>query len=134
MSKGKKALSLTLQGIDNIDSKNAIECPTGQPKHIQRLFRQILSEINGVQLVQGDAYSILILAQNLDLIAIANKELAKQGYVITSKSGYVQPNPFIAIKNSSTNICIKLFKQLGLTPASRKVQGAHPIPETQNPL
>jgi P27 family predicted phage terminase small subunit len=132
--KGKNAIPLKLTGIDNTASKAQISEPVGQPKPIIRLFRQILSELNGTILTQQDGHAILLLAKDLRTIAIADKEILRQGYVIETKTGYTQPNCYVAIRNRSESNALKIMKQLGMTPASRKEQGAKPIQETSDPL
>lgn len=134
MSKGRIELSDRLKGIDNSKSKQSISIPIGQPKAIQRLFRLILSQLNGVKLCQQDTHAILLLAKNLHTIQQADKELNKSGMVLITKSGYQQPSPYIAIRNKAETQAVKLMKQLGMTPAARKEQGAKPTTETTNEL
>ena len=134
MSKGKHAIPIKLTGIDNTASKAAVTVPDNQPKHIVRLFRLILSELNGVQLCQQDSHAILLLAKNLDVIQTADRELAKTGYVIETKTGYQQPNPWVAIRNKAETQAVKLLRQLGMTPAARAATGAKPKQERQDPL
>jgi P27 family predicted phage terminase small subunit len=128
----RKAIPLKLTGITT--DKSVITIPPGQPKHIVRLFGQILSELNGVNLCFQDTHCILLLAENLDTVQTANKAIAKQGHILTNKTGYVQPNPWIAIRNKAETNAVKLLKQLGMTPAARRATGAKPQSETLDSL
>jgi P27 family predicted phage terminase small subunit len=132
--KGRTAISNKLNAVDNTASKQSIAIPSGQPKHITRLFRQILSQLNGIQLCEQDTHAILLLAKNLNTIADADKALDKGGMVLTTKSGYVQPNPYIAIRNKAQDNALKLLRQLGMTPAARLATRAKPTSETQDEL
>ena len=50
----------------------------------------------------------------------ANAEVQKRGLMIRSKRGGGRHNPFLGIQNSAFDQWLKIARQLGLTPASRR--------------
>lgn len=49
----------------------------------------------------------------------AEKQLENQDMLITSPTGNVCPNPLIRISRQAQEQCLRLAKQMGITPASR---------------
>ena len=55
-------------------------------------------------------------------------KLAEEPQVIRTKSGYVQPNPRIAIRNKNATLMLKAAAELGITPSARSRVKAHSEP------
>jgi P27 family predicted phage terminase small subunit len=57
--------------------------------------------------------------------------------VVTTKTGYPMPNPYLGIANKALSQCIKLWAELGCTPSSRsrvRMIGGGPLPDVDPDL
>lgn len=70
-------------------------------------------------LTDADRASLIALCQVWSRYLTATAQLLGADLVIKSRHGHKQPNPYIGVANRALAQCLKLWAELGLTPASR---------------
>lgn len=70
-------------------------------------------------LTDGDRASLIALCQVWSRYLTATAQLLDADLVVKSRHGHRQPNPYIGVANRALAQCLKLWAELGLTPASR---------------
>ncbi len=74
---------------------------------------------------EGERSLLLALCQQWSTYQTALSKVTLSGMVVTSPSGYPMPNPYIGIANKALQHCVKMWVELGITPAARtKVEPA----------
>lgn len=68
-------------------------------------------------LTDADYGSLLAVCQQWSLYLDAMSKVT--ALIVTAKSGYPMPNPYLGVANRALSACIKLWIELGCTPSSR---------------
>jgi P27 family predicted phage terminase small subunit len=85
-----------------------------------------LIEIN--ILANCDVHLMVTMACAMSLHKVAIIEIEKKGAVITTKNGYMQPNPYVAIMRDCEKTIERISNLFGLNPSARtKI----PMPEAK---
>ena len=66
-----------------------------------------------------DSVSLMLLAENLGIVATCNAQLAKDGLCVTTPSGHKKVNPYFKMKRAAETLVMKMLIEFGLTPSSR---------------
>lgn len=85
----------------------------------QRIYDQIVSELQDSIDINRDTISLSILAQAINTINLCNKELEDGGLTFVAGNDYRQVRPEVAIKNKAIATVIKLSSLFGLSPKDR---------------
>ena len=85
----------------------------------QRIYDQIVSELQDSIDIKRDTISLSILAQAINTINLCNKELEEGGLTFVAGNDYRQVRPEVAIKNKAIATVIKLSSLFGLSPKDR---------------
>jgi len=85
----------------------------------QRIYDQIVSELQDSIDIKRDTISLSILAQAINTINLCNKELEDGGLTFVAGNDYRQVRPEVAIKNKAIATVIKLSSLFGLSPKDR---------------
>ena len=89
----------------------------------QRIYDQILIDLEGSIDLQKDQISLSLLAQAINTVNICNEEL-KAGLTFIAGNDYRQARPEVAIRNKAIANIIKLSSLFGLSPKDRKLLDA----------
>ena len=89
----------------------------------QRIYDQILIDLEGSIDLQKDQISLSLLAQAINTVNICNEEL-KDGLTFVAGNDYRQAKPQVAIRNRAIMNIIKLSSLFGLSPKDRKLLDA----------
>ena len=85
----------------------------------QRIYDQIVAELQDSIDIKRDTISLSILAQAINTINLCNKELEEGGLTFVAGNDYRQVRPEVAIKNKAIATVIKLSSLFGLSPKDR---------------
>lgn len=85
----------------------------------QRIYDQIVFELQDSIDIKRDTISLSILAQAINTINLCNKELEEGGLTFVAGNDYRQVRPEVAIKNKAIATVIKLSSLFGLSPKDR---------------
>lgn len=85
----------------------------------QRIYDQIVAELQDSIDIKRDTISLSILAQAINTINLCNKELEDGGLTFVAGNDYRQVRPEVAIKNKAIATVIKLSSLFGLSPKDR---------------
>ena len=85
----------------------------------ERIYDQIVSELQDSIDIKRDTISLSILAQAINTINLCNKELEEGGLTFVAGNDYRQVRPEVAIKNKAIATVIKLSSLFGLSPKDR---------------
>ena len=70
-------------------------------------------------ITDGDRAVVIAVCQQWALYRTALEKVDTAGLVVTSPSGYPMPNPYIGIANKALQACLRMWIELGITPAAR---------------
>jgi len=87
----------------------------------QRIYDQILIDLEGSIDLQKDQISLSILAQAINTINICNKEIEEGGLTFIAGNDYRQQRPEVTIRNKAIAVVIKLSSLFGLSPKDRSL-------------
>jgi len=94
------------------------------PDHLSDIAKQawqqavkILNDI-GV-LSTADAFALELFCESYAAYREAGEEVKKFGKVLKSPKGYLYQSPFVGMKNTAHEQCLKLLNEFGMTPVSR---------------
>ena len=85
----------------------------------QRIYDQIVAELQDSIDIKRDTISLSILAQAINTINLCNKELEEGGLTFVAGNDDRQVRPEVAIKNKAIATVIKLSSLFGLSPKDR---------------
>ena len=105
------------------------------PEHLGDAEKEIWNNI--VPLLEGhiielDTQIIALLCQNISLIHLANAEIKKEGVVVQTPSFHKKYNPYLRVRAAAEVTAIKIMRELGMTPRSRKTNRI--VPKTTDAL
>ncbi len=66
-----------------------------------------------------DTQTIFAYCEAVQEFDILVKQLAKEDHVIENAKGIIVANPIVGMKNKASELCLKLAKEIGLTPTAR---------------
>ncbi len=136
-----KALTGTLQKcrINKNEPKPEPSLPSA-PTHLdagaRAEWRRLAKELHSLGLLSNlDRATLASYCQNYSRWCQSEKELKRQGLVVTTPKGFDVPNPFISISNKAQENMRKMGMLLGLDPSSRgKISAIPPEPKKENPF
>ena len=85
----------------------------------QRIYEQILSDLEGTIEFSRDTINLSILAQSINTINICNETLDRDGLTFVAGNDYRQQRPEVTIRNKAIATVIKLSSLFGLSPKDR---------------
>lgn len=71
------------------------------------------------QVTEADRSALVALCLEWDRYLDAMSKVKQHGLVVTTKTGYPMPNPYLSIATKALAGCTRLWPELGLTPSSR---------------
>jgi P27 family predicted phage terminase small subunit len=83
-------------------------------------------------LTAADRGALIALCQQWSLYLDARSKVTS--LVVTARSGYPMPNPYLGVSNKALTHCIKLWAELGCTPSSRSRVSASDAPDASDPF
>jgi len=104
------------------------------PLFLNKYSKNIYFEIGPILLEQGlltnvDMDTFISYCIEMGTYYECKVALKKEGQVIKSKSGYMQPHPLVAICNASFNNAQKIAANFGFSPSARTRVGVAKQPE-----
>lgn len=86
------------------------------------------------QVTDADRPALIAVCVEWSRYVRAIRKIEELGMVVTTKSGYPIPNPYLPIATKALQLCNKLWPELGLTPSSRsRVKKASTDPNAADP-
>lgn len=82
----------------------------------------------------GERGSLLILCQQWSRYLEAHAKVRQLGMIVKKPSGIPVLNPYLTVENAALDKCLRLWQELGLTPAARARLSAIPantLPEAE---
>lgn len=122
----EKALAGTFRpdrATGELMSKMITVCPAA-PEWLTENAKKIFIDtciilIEEKKLTNTNIHTVAILANNLNTVEMASRELQNpDDFVLETKTGYKQPSPWIAIKNSAEKNVVDIGKLFGFDPYS----------------
>lgn len=139
MPRGRKPKPTALKKAEGNPGKRALNAtepqfPSALPDPPAHLVGEALAEWNRVApdlfaagvLTIADRAALAAYCQAWDDWVKARGEIATDGMVVTTPSGYQQQSPWVAIANRTLDKLMKFASEFGLTPASRARIHAEP--------
>lgn len=99
-------------------AKKTIKCPSWMDSEAKKLWEMVIKEV-GENLNAVDLTSLECYAVAYSKWRNAEKYLAENGTTMTTKTGYRQQQPEVAISKQAMSDMRAYEKELGLTPAAR---------------
>lgn len=81
-----------------------------------------------------DPMPLGILGTQLNIFAECAAAIAEEGLVVTNMRGTPIPNPKLNVMNQAETMALKIMKEYGLLPKSRKDLGKEAEPAVETPL
>lgn len=99
------------------------KCPAGCCAEVEEYMDKVVQFLREKgKLSPVDSASLYMLARQLDVFVNATTAANVEGLMVISGKSLV-PNPKIELANRAETMIIKILKEFGLTPASRKLLG-----------
>jgi P27 family predicted phage terminase small subunit len=96
------------------------------------LWGKLAAQIDGLQ--AGDVHALRLLVEAVCNARQQRKAIAEEGEVITPPNGTVYLNPRYKLVDTYEKTAIRLLKEFGLSPASRRRTGQRGIDTTVDEL
>lgn len=98
-------------------------------------IREVVEHLNHTGMMSAiDPLPISILGVQLGIFADAAEGLQAEGMIVDNGRGKLVPNPRIAVMNQAEVMALKIMKEYGLLPKSRKELGKGAEPKRDSPL
>ena len=99
----------------------APEPPAFLSKGAKRHFIETAKVLTEMRIMSdSDAPALAMYAQSYQIRRDALKIVEAEGLTVTSpRNGFLMQHPALGIANTAQDRCLKIMKELGLTPASR---------------
>ena len=85
-------------------------------------------------LTEVDVDALVLYCDSCAAYQNAKEQIEKYGPIVKAPSGYVQPSPYVAIKNKAWDQMKSMMGEFGMTPASRTRVNAAGSEESDNPF
>lgn len=94
------------------------------PTYLNKWAKDEYSTVGKILLQNGllaniDMATFISYCMQIGVFYESQVVLKKEGRVIKSKSGYMQPHPFVAIGNAAHALALKIGASFGITPSAR---------------
>ncbi len=96
------------------------KCPAYLDEEAQKEWKRLIPILRRMRiLTEADGIALGNLCQAYSTMTKAQVQLAANGLLYKTKSGYIQQSPLLGIVNSQIEIINRLCREFGLTPSSR---------------
>ena len=108
---------------DEFSPEKIINLPKA-PVFLNKFGKQEYYKVGEVLLKNGlladiDMNTFISYCMQMGVYYDSQMILKKEGRVIKSKSGYMQPHPYVAIGNAAHALALKIGASFGITPSAR---------------
>jgi len=114
--------------------RTLLKCPRGASANVRRHWKRFAILLHNVGvLTEAEGPIVVALCEEWSTYLKARAHLARHGLVVLSAGGSYKPSPYIGISNAAMANILKMFGELGMTPAARtRVRVADPLQMSLN--
>ena len=97
-----------------------LKCPRGASANVRRHYKRFAILLNNMGVsTEAEEPIVVALCEEWATYLKARVHVARHGLVVLSAGGSYKPSPYIGISNAAMANILKIFGELGMTPAAR---------------